>query len=388
MNLDRARELAARVEHFVRTEVAAYERDPRVGAHGPSADLVDEMRAKARAAGVLTPHILADGSHLTHRETALVLRAAGLSTLGPLAVNVSAPDEGNMYLIGKIGTPEQKRRFLQPVIEGRARSAFFMTEPAAEGGAGSDPSMMQTTARLEGAHWVIAGSKMFITGANGARVGIIMAKTGESATMFIVDLPDPAVRVERVLETIDNAMPGGHALIRIEGLKVPADQILGEVHKGFKYAQVRLAPARLTHCMRWLGAATRCNEIAIDYAIKRKAFDRQLIDHEGVGFMLADNLIDLKQSELIIDWCADVLDAGASGTSESSMAKVAVSEALFRVADRCVQIMGGTGVTRETIVEQVFREIRAFRIYDGPTEVHKWSLVKKIKRDYASGAGG
>lgn len=385
-SLDRARELAARVEHFVRTEIAGYERDPRVGAHGPSAELIDEMRARARAAGVLTPHILADGSHLTHRETVMVLRSAGLSTLGPLAVNVSAPDEGNMFLIGKIGTPDQKRRFLQPLIEGRARSAFFMTEPAAEGGAGSDPSMMQTTARLEGTHWVITGSKMFITGANGARVGIIMAKTGESATMFIVDLPDPAVRVERVLDTIDNAMPGGHALIRIEGLKVPADQVLGEVHKGFKYAQVRLAPARLTHCMRWLGAATRCNEIAVDYAIKREAFGRQLIDHEGVGFMLADNLIDLKQCELIIDWCADVLDTGASGTIESSMAKVAVSEALFKVADRCVQIMGGTGVTRETIVEQVFREIRAFRIYDGPTEVHKWSLVKKIKRDYASGA--
>jgi len=387
MKLDRAREIAGRVEHFVRMEVAGYERDPRVGVHGPSADLVDELRAKARAAGVLTPHVLADGSHLTHRETAIVLRAAGLSTLGPLAVNVSAPDEGNMFLIGKIGTPEQKRRFLQPVLEGRVRSAFFMTEPAAEGGAGSDPSMMQTTARLDGTHWVVTGSKIFITGADGARVGIIMAKTGESATMFIVDLPDPAVRIERVLDTIDNAMPGGHALVRIEGLRVPADQILGEVDKGFKYAQVRLAPARLTHCMRWLGAATRCNEIAIDYAIKRSAFGRQLIDHEGVGFMLADNLIDLKQSELIIDWCADVLDTGASGTAESSMAKVAVSEALFRVADRCVQIMGGTGVTRETIVEQVFREIRAFRIYDGPTEVHRWSLAKKIKRDYASGAG-
>ena len=387
MKLDRAREIAGRVEHFVRTEVAGYERDPRVGVHGPSADLVDELRAKARAAGVLTPHVLADGSHLTHRETAIVLRAAGLSTLGPLAVNVSAPDEGNMFLIGKIGTPEQKRRFLQPVLEGRVRSAFFMTEPAAEGGAGSDPSMMQTTARLDGTHWVVTGSKIFITGADGARVGIIMAKTGESATMFIVDLPDPAVRIERVLDTIDNAMPGGHALVRIEGLRVPADQILGEVDKGFKYAQVRLAPARLTHCMRWLGAATRCNEIAIDYAIKRSAFGRPLIDHEGVGFMLADNLIDLKQSELIIDWCADVLDTGASGTAESSMAKVAVSEALFRVADRCVQIMGGTGVTRETIVEQVFREIRAFRIYDGPTEVHRWSLAKKIKRDHASGAG-
>ena len=134
MKLDRAREIARRVEHFVRTEVAGYERDPRVGVHGPGAELVDEMRAKARAAGVLTPHVLPDGTHLMHRETAIVLRAAGLSTLGPLAVNVSAPDEGNMFLIGKIGTPEQKRRFLQPVLEGRVRSAFFMTEPAAEGG--------------------------------------------------------------------------------------------------------------------------------------------------------------------------------------------------------------------------------------------------------------
>jgi acyl-CoA dehydrogenase len=384
-NLDRALQIADRVERFVRAQVAGYERDSRLGAHGPDAELLDELRAKARAAGVLTPHILADGSHLTHRETAIVLRAAGLSTLGPLAVNVSAPDEGNMFLLGKIGTSEQKRRFLQPLIEGRVRSAFFMTEPAAEGGAGSDPSMMQTTARRAGGHWIITGSKTFITGANGARVGIIMAKTAESATMFLVDLPDPAVRIERVLDTIDSTMPGGHALIRLEGLRVPDDQVLGEVDKGFKYAQVRLAPARLTHCMRWLGAATRSHEIAVDYAMKRRAFDRQLIDHEGVGFMLADNLIDLKQSELIIDWCAGVLDTGASGTVESSMAKAAVSEALFRVADRCVQVMGGSGVTRDTIVEQVFREIRAFRIYDGPTEVHKWSLVKKIKRDYAAG---
>ncbi len=387
MNLDRAREIAGRVERFVRTVAAAHEGDPRVGAHGPSDELATELRDKARTAGVLTPHILADGSHLSHRETAMVLRAAGLSTLGPLAVNVAAPDEGNMFLLGKIGTPDQKRRFLRPVIEGRARSAFFMTEPAAEGGAGSDPSMMQTTARPDGAHWVIAGSKTFITGALGARVGIIMAKTADAATMFVVDLPDPAVRIERVLDTIDNAMPGGHSLVRIEGLRVPADQVLGEVEQGFKYAQVRLAPARLTHCMRWLGAATRCNEIATEYAIRRRAFGRQLIDHEGVGFMLADNLIDLKQSELMIDWCADVLDSGASATAESSMAKVAVSEALFRVADRCVQIMGGTGVTRDTIVEQVFREIRAFRIYDGPTEVHRWSLAKKIKRDHAPGDG-
>jgi len=157
--------------------------------------------------------------------------------------------------------------------------------------------------------------------------------------------------------------------------------MLGESGAGFKYAQVRLAPARLTHCMRWLGACLRAQEVASEYAVKRHAFGKPLIEHEGVGFMLAENSIDLKQSELMIDWCADVLDSGAHATLESSMAKVAVSEALFRVADRCVQVMGGTGVSADTIVEQVFREVRAFRIYDGPTEVHKWSLAKRIQSE-------
>jgi acyl-CoA dehydrogenase len=382
-NAGRAAEIATRVEAFVREVVAPYEHDPRCGAHGPSEELVQELRAKARAAGVLTPHILPDGSHLTQRETAMVLKPSGLSPLGPVAVNTMAPDEGNMYLIGKVGTPALKERFLKPLVSGEARSAFFMTEPAADGGAGSDPSMMKTTAVLDGNHWVINGRKAFITGARGAKVGIIMAKSADGACMFLVDLPDPAIRIERVLDTIDSSMPGGHAVVAIDNLRVPAGQMLGQSGEGFKYAQVRLSPARLSHCMRWHGAATRANEIASDYACRRHAFGKPLIDHEGVGFMLAENLIDLKQSELMIDWCADVLDTGALGTVESSMAKVAVSEALMRVADRSVQVMGGTGVSGDTIVEQVFREIRAFRIYDGPTEVHKWSLAKKIKRDHA-----
>jgi acyl-CoA dehydrogenase len=359
-------DIANRVEQFVRTEVVPYEQDTRWGRHGPSDELVAELREKARAAGVLTPHILPGAIHLSHRETALVLRAAGLSPLGPVAVNAAAPDEGNMQLLCKVATAEQKRRFLQPLIEGRARSAFFMTEPASSGGAGSDPSMLKTTAVRDGTDWVITGSKAFITGAEGASVGIVMAKTGISATLFLVGLPDPAVRIERVYDTIDNSLPGGHALVRLEGVRVPPDQILGELDQGFEYAQVRLAPARLTHCMRWLGAASRCNEIASDYAVTRHAFGKPLIDHEGVGFMLADCAIDLKQSELMVDWCAGVLDSGAPGTIESSMTKVAVSEALFRVADRCVQVMGGSGVTRDTIVEQVFRE------------VHKWSIAKRI----------
>jgi acyl-CoA dehydrogenase len=383
----RAAEIAATVEAFVRATIIPYERDPRRDHHGPSDEMVMEMREKARAAGVLTPHILADGAHLSQRETALVLRKSGLSPLGPLACNTAAPDEGNMYLLGKVASAEQKTRFLDPLVSGAARSAFFMTEPAEDGGAGSDPSMMQTTCRLDGNHWVINGRKKFITGAEGARVGIVMAKSDATdgtggACLFLVDLPDPAIRTLRVIDTIDSSMPGGHAEIAIDDLRVPADQMLGSSGEGFKYAQIRLSPARLSHCMRWLGVATRAHEIATDYACRRHAFGKPLVDHEGVGFMLADNLIDLQQSELIIDWCADILDSGSLGTAESSMAKVAVSDALFRVADRCVQVMGGTGVSGDTIVEQAFREIRAFRIYDGPTEVHKWSLAKKIKRDW------
>ena len=374
--------IADKVEAFVRDVVVPYEKDGRCGAHGPSEELVAELRALARSAGVMTPHILANGQHLTQRQTAIVLQRSGLSPLGPVAVNTMAPDEGNMYLLGKVGSPEQKERFLAPLVSGHVRSAFFMTEPAEDGGAGSDPSMMQTIAKRDGNGWRINGRKAFITGAKGAGVGIIMAKSDEGATLFLVDLPDPAVQIERVLDTIDSSMPGGHSVVRLDNLFVPADQMLGESGDGFKLAQVRLSPARLSHCMRWHGSVTRAHEIATAYACRRQAFGKLLVDHEGVGFMLAENLIDLKQAQLMIDWCASVLDGGSLGTAESSMAKVAVSEALMRIADRCVQVMGGTGVSGDTIVEQVFREVRAFRIYDGPTEVHKRSLAQKIKRDF------
>jgi acyl-CoA dehydrogenase len=383
---DNGMAIARRVEAFVRDVVIPYEQSPLRDAHGPTDELVTELRAKAKLAGVLTPHILADGSHLSQRETATVLKKSGLSLLGPIACNTMAPDEGNMYLLGKVATPAQKDHFLAPLVAGTARSAFLMTEPAADDGAGSDPSMMKTTATRDGSDWLLNGRKTFITGYRGASVGIVMANSGTleklAATMFLVDLPHPAIHIEKILDTIDGAMPGGHATLTIDNLRLPADQILGEVHEGFKYAQIRLSPARLSHCMRWFGAVERAQEIAVQYACTRHAFGKLLIDHEGVGFQLADNLIDLKQSELMIDWCAGVLDSGSLGTAESSATKAAVSEALFRVADRCVQVMGGTGVTRQSIVEQVFRELRAFRIYDGPTEVHKWSLAKKIKRDH------
>jgi acyl-CoA dehydrogenase len=260
-----------------------------------------------------------------------------------------------------------------------------MTEP--DGGAGSDPSMLATTATKDGDGWLINGRKWLITGADGAGVGLVMAKTEGGATIFLAPLPHPGVRTERVLDTIDRTMPGGHAVMVLENVRVGPDDILGELDQGFRYAQIRLAPARLTHCMRWWGAAQRAHDIACDYARSRKAFGKTLIEHEGVGFMLADNEIALQQAELMIDWCAWRLDQGAPGTEESSMTKVAVSEAVYAVADRCVQVLGGMGVTDDTPVHQIFRDIRAFRIYDGPTEVHKWSLANRIRKRGASAEG-
>ena len=278
MTTERALAIAGKVEDFVREVVFPYEQDPRRDHHGaPTDELVFEMRDKARAAGVLSPHILPDGEHLTQRETATILIRSGLSPLGPLACNTNAPDEGNMYLLGKVGSPAIKERFLEPLVAGRARSAFLMTEPADWQGAGSDPSMMKTTCRQDGNHWVIDGRKTFITGFLGAKVGIVMARAEEGACMFLVDLPDPAISIEHIPNTIDSSMPGGHATLTVDGLRVPADQMLGQAGEGFQYAQVRLSPARLSHCMRWLGACLRAQEIATDYACRRQAFGKLLI---------------------------------------------------------------------------------------------------------------
>ena len=242
--------------------------------------------------------------------------------------------------------------------------------------------MLRTSAEPDGDHWVINGRKCFSSGLLGAKVGIVMAKTRGRRDDVPRGPPEPS-DPSRARARHDRLDAAGRApdLPDREPARAPRAPCSARSGEGFKYAQVRLAPARLTHCTRWLGACIRAQEIASEYAVKRQAFGKLLIDHEGVGFKLAENRIAIKQCELMIDWCAGVLDSGASGTTESSMAKVAVSEALFRIADNCVQVMGGAGVTRDTIVEQVFREIRAFRIYDGPTEVHLWSLAKRIKKE-------
>ena len=374
-------DLQQQVRRFIDEQVVPLERDPRQGAHGPEPALRDELVARARAAGLLSPHASPEmgGMGLSHVGRAVVFEEAGTSLLGPVALNIFAPDEGNMHLLHEVATPAQQVRWLRPMAEGRLRSCFAMTEPAP--GAGSDPSMLATTARPDGEHFVIDGRKWFITGADGAGVAIIMAMVpGVGATMFLAPMDAPGIVLERNMDTLDRCFPGGHGVLRFEGLRVHRDDVLGEVGRGFHYAQVRLSPARLTHCMRWLGAARRAHEVACAYARERQAFGQAIGRHEGVGFQLADNAMDLHLARLVTWHAAWVLDQGELGLAESSRAKVMVSEAVWRVADRCVQVLGGQGTTAETVVARIFADMRAFRIYDGPSEVHRWSLAKRIAK--------
>lgn len=373
------KDLQERTRRFITEKIIPLEKDPRVTSHGPTEELRRELVALAREAGLLTPHASVElgGLGLSHMDKAIVFEEAGFSTLGPTAMNIHAPDEGNIHLMEMVATHEQKERWLRPQVQGLTRSCFAMTEP--DPGAGADPSMMLTTAVRDGDDYVINGTKWFITGAQGASYVIIMAKMEDgSATMFLSDMDRAGIEVVRQMDAMDSCFTGGHCVMEFKNVRIPACDVLGEIGRGFKYAQVRLAPARLTHCMRWLGQARRAHEIATDYASKREAFKRVLAKHEGVGFMLADNDMDIQTARLHIWHTAWILDQGHPGNFESSRAKVTCSEAEWRVVDRCVQILGGQGVTGETIVMRIFMDMRAFRIYDGPSEVHRWSMARKI----------
>ncbi len=373
--------LGERVLTFIKEEVIPFETDSRWTAHGPTEELRRELTERARRAGLLSVHVPEEygGIGLDHVGKSVVLEAAGYSMLGPAALHCHAPDEGNIHLLEQVANPEQKERYLRPLATAEVRSCFAMTEP--HPGAGSDPGMLATRAEKDGNGFVIRGRKWLITGAEGAAFAIIMARTGDGpndATMFIADLPNPAFRITRTLDTMDSSFMGGHAEVEIDDLRLAGDSVLGEIGQGFRYAQVRLAPARLTHCMRWLGSAQRAHDIASEYARTRQAFGQRLGAHEGVSFMLADNVMDMHVSRLAIRHCAWLLDQGNRASSESSMAKVICSEAIMRVADRSLQILGGMGLTRDTVVERIFRDVRAFRVYDGPSEVHRWALGRRV----------
>jgi acyl-CoA dehydrogenase len=293
-----------------------------------------------------------------------------------------------MHLLEVVATPAQKERYLRPLAAGDIRSSFSMTEPAP--GAGADPSLLQTFAEKRGNRWVINGKKWFISGALGAAFSIVMARTGEirgrrGATMFLVEADNPGFQIVRKIPTMDIAFPGGHCEIDLVDCEVEDEAILGEVDKGFEYAQVRLGPARLTHCMRWLGAARRAMEYATQYVLERDAFGDKLAGHQAIQWMIADSEIELQAARLMIWQAAWTLDQGQPARHETSMAKVFVAETLDRVVDRAVQMCGGLGISEDIPVSRLYREIRAFRIYDGPSEVHRHSIARRLLRRAAAG---
>lgn len=372
--------LRERLRDFIRNEAIPREH-PALAHDVERLDaVIAELRPMAQAAGVYAPQLPVDvgGLGLSWRERMDILEEAGRSFLGPAAINCAPPDQPNMINLLRHGSLDQKRRYLAPLIEGKIRSCFAMTEPAP--GAGSDPSMLLTTAVRSGARWRLNGRKWFISGAVGAAFAIVLAQTDEGATLFIVDAHAPGFEVVRNIGSMDGYQIGGHGEIVLRDCEVDESAVLGEVGKGFEYAQERLEPARLSHCMRFIGRASRAMEIAQDYATGRSSFGQRLSELQQVQAMVADSHIDLHASRLMALDCAQRMDAGLSVKHESAMTKIFVSEAVYRVADRAVQIMGALGISDDTPVSMILRELRPFRIYDGASELHRATLARRIFR--------
>jgi acyl-CoA dehydrogenase len=387
--------LRKKVADFIRDEVIPEER--YVDDHdGLPAERLRALREKARELGIYAPHVATEwgGLGLDMRAMSVVFEEAGRSLLGPLALNCSAPDEGNMHLLELVATEAQKERYLRPLVAGAITSCFSMTEPPP--GAGADPNMLRTRAERRGDEWVINGDKWYITGADGAAFTICMAVTSDadqpgrpSATMFLVEMDNPGVRIIRRIPSLDAGFRGGHCEIEYRDCVVGTDAVLGKVGEGFAYAQLRLAPARLTHCMRWLGVAQRALEIAAHYANERESFAATLGAHQMVQAMLADSAIEIHASRLMIWHAAWALDNGGQSRHETSMAKVYVSEMVNRVIDRALQICGSHGVSQDLPLAMFYRNARPFRIYDGPSEVHRVVIARTVLRvaGKATGAG-
>ena len=378
-------ELAARIRTFMQQEVIP-EEPALLTPEGVSWDTITALRAKARTAGIYGPQLPTHlgGLGLDWRGVAVTFEEAGTSLLGPLALNCAAPDEGNMHLLENVATPAQKAKYLEPLAAGQIRSCFAMTEPAP--GAGADPTMLRSRARRDGDSWVIDGHKWYITGADGAAFAIAMVRTSDDpdprrgATMLLVDAGTPGFEIVRHIPSLDQTFPGGHCEVRFTNCRVPLDAVLGEADLGFEYAQSRLVPARLTHCMRWLGIARRSLEIAAEHAVQRTGGGKALGEHQLVQGMLADSQIDLDAARLLIWRACWELDQGRPARGESSAAKVFVAEAVHRVVDRAIQVCGALGISEDVPLSLFYREVRPFRIYDGPSEVHRVAVARRVLR--------
>jgi acyl-CoA dehydrogenase len=374
--------LRRRARAFVEAEVLPVEADrAHWDEHGNiRLDRLEELRGRARAAGLWAPQtpLALGGMGLSHRAMAVLYQEANRSIFGPVALNAAAPDDGNMMLLAKVATPAQQARWLQPIVAGAARSAFAMTEPAP--GGGSDPSMIRTRAHRRGDRWVIEGRKWFITGAGAAQTFILVARTADDPrkglTAFLFDRDQPGWEIVRRVPIMGPEEHGGHCELAFDGLEIPDDAVLMGPGDGLKVTQIRLGPARLTHCMRWLGLAIRCMEIALPHVETRQSFGRKLAERESVQLRLGRVASAIEIGRLLVMKAAWRLDRGERAAKEISMAKVQVADTLHLAADSAIQLLGAKGYSKDTILEWIYRYARQARLVDGASEVHEMVIAR------------
>lgn len=377
-----------RVATFVRDEVLPVE--PEVNATNFDARLA-ELRGRARAAGLWNPHLPAEwgGLGLGALGMALVSQELGVSGLASLALNCMAPDEGNMHLLLHAATEQQKERYLRPLAEGKVRSCFAMSERDV---ASSDPTQLRATAKRDGDGWILSGEKWFITGAMGAAFAIVVARSEDDAdvdprarhSLFLVDAANPGWQVVREIPVMGTEGPGGHCEVLLNDCRIGPDALLGRSGEGFSLSQVRLGPARLAHAMRWIGVAQRALDIAAQRAMSREAFGKQLVRHEAIAWMLADSAIDLYAARLMVLHAAWRIETEQPFKQEVAIVKVFVSEALGQIVDRAIQICGSLGYSADLPLERFYRDARAARLYDGPSEVHRMIIARNLVKAMAA----
>ncbi len=376
---------AKRVEAFVADEIIPLEADPaHYDAYGNiEMAVLQSLRAKVKAAGLWAPQIPQAQGGMGYGPTgmAVLYEAMNQSIFGPVAFNCAAPDDGNMYILNKVASQQQKARWLQPIIDGDVRSSFAMTEPAP--GGGSDPGMIQTTATRKNGRWVINGRKWYITGAGEAGHFILIAKTGSDArnglTAFLFHRDDPGWRIERRIGIMGPEEHGGHCELIFDGLTLDDDRMLMGEGQGLKVTQIRLGLARLTHCMRWLGLARRAVAIAADYAANRQGFGIKLADRESIQIKLGQAAMDIEIGRVMVMRAAWRIEQGSKARQDISIAKIHVSQLLNRVTSDAIQICGARGYSKDTVLEWIYRYGRQALLVDGATEVHQMVINRFLQ---------
>ncbi|MFO1067500.1 MAG: acyl-CoA dehydrogenase family protein [Geminicoccaceae bacterium] len=349
-------------------------------------ELLGELRGEARRRGLWCPQMPAarGGLGLGPSGMAVLYEELGRSRFGPVACNCAAPDDGNMLVLEKVGTAAQKERWLQPVVDGKVRSAIVMTEPPP--GSGSDPGgMMLTRAERRGDRYVVSGRKWFITGAEGAAHFILLARTSDDPrhglTAMLFDAAQPGWRILRRIPIMGPEEHGGHCELELDGLEVPVENVLLGEGQGMKVTQIRLGIARLTHCMRWLGMARRALELAMPHVRERRAFGSTLADKESVQGLLGTAAMQIDIGRLLTMRAALALERGEHARAEVSQAKIQVADALHLAVDTAIQLLGARGYSRDTPLEWMYRYARQARLVDGASEVHRMVVARELLKD-------